>query len=54
MTIRTILEAFSKGETTRAQARTDLMSLGMTGEEADHTLFIESGGDDVIDLDEQP
>jgi hypothetical protein len=50
-TIREILEDYRNGKLPRDQARQALISLGMIAEEADEILFIEDGGDDVIEVE---
>lgn len=52
MTLRQIIEAYSAGEITKAEAREKLIALGMEPADADNLIYIEDGGDDVIDLEE--
>ncbi len=52
-TLREILEAYSQGNLTRDELVANLIRIGMTEADAKHAVFIEDGGDDVIDLDDQ-
>ena len=53
MNLREIIEAYAADEITKAEAREKLIALGATPLDADELLYIEDGGDDVIDLDEE-